>query len=179
MDSELAFFKLKAKEICNESFERWLYANTDIESALGENDYLDLISLDYQKQSSLYEATKILETHFSLAKYYDWYIRRLLEHIINRSNKAQFHIAECYELYCDGFDFLDNLGLGYGLGLTCPDDYNESIEDYYPEIIKEAEKVLGWLNDAKIVITGHTGDYQGIEYDDRRTDEEKEPCSGQ
>ena len=82
---------------------------------------------------------------------------------------------ECYDLYCDGFNFLDNLGIGYGLGLTCPDEYNESVEDYYPAIVQEAEKVLSWLDDGKIVITGHTGEYQGIKYNDFRTKQERKP----
>jgi len=175
LNSELAFFKLKANEISHKSFESWLYSSAEIEDILSSNDYLELISLDYQKQSSLYEATKILEAHFSVGKYYDWYIRRLLNHIVKRSENAQLYIVECYDLYCDGLNFLDNLGIGYGLGLTCPDEYNESVEDYYPAIVQEAEKVLSWLDDGKIVITGHTGEYQGIKYNDFRTKQERKP----
>ncbi|MBG9993830.1 hypothetical protein I6F50_02030 [Pseudoalteromonas sp. NZS127_1] len=70
---------------------------------------------------------------------------------------------------------MDNLGMGYGLGLTCPDYYNEKVDDYYPQILDEVEKVLEWLDNGKIVITGHSGEYQGIEYEDNRSVEEKEP----
>ncbi len=63
--------------------------------------------------------------------------------------------------------------MGYGLSVVCPDYYNETVDDYYPQILGEVEQVTEWLNSGKIVITGHSGEYQGIEYDDHRSPEEK------
>ncbi len=65
--------------------------------------------------------------------------------------------------------------MGYGLGIVCPDYYNETVEDYSPQILDEVEKVAEWLDSGKSVITGHSGQYQGIEYDDNRSPEEKVP----
>ncbi|MGO2130530.1 MAG: hypothetical protein ACTH4U_17505 [Pseudoalteromonas prydzensis] len=70
---------------------------------------------------------------------------------------------------------MDNLGLGYGLGLTCSDDFNDKVDEFYPDIADEATRVILWLDSGKIIITGHSGEYRGIEYDDNRSTKEKEP----
>jgi len=68
---------------------------------------------------------------------------------------------------------MDNLGMGYGLGLTCSDYYNQKVGDYYPQILGEIAKVAEWLDSGQIVITCHSGEYQGIEYIDKRSIAEK------
>jgi len=92
-------------------------------------------------------------------------------------------------MYCDGCGFLDNLGLGYGLAVTVPrsdhsadgcdelesPEQKRLIDGFYPSVRVEAEKVISWLDTSKIVITGHDGDFQGIQYTDSRTSKEKEP----
>ena len=72
---------------------------------------------------------------------------------------------------------MDNLGLGYGLSIACPDYGRDIVDDYYPQILEEVEKVVEWLDNGKIIITGHSGEYQGIEYADNRSPEEKQPTS--
>lgn len=47
----------------------------------------------------------------------------------------------------------------------------------YPAVADEANRVLHWLDTRKIVITGHSGDYQGIQYKDDRSKEEPEPSA--
>lgn len=81
-----------------------------------------------------------------MGKYYEWNLRNILKKIVEKPNDVQRYIEQCYDLYCDGFSFMDNLGLGYGLGLTCPDDLNEEVDDYYPQILDEVVKVIGWLD---------------------------------
>jgi hypothetical protein len=175
VNPELAFFRLKSNQIDRGSFEKWLYGNSEIESLVSESDYLELISINYRTQSSVHDAAKLLEKYFSLADYHDWYLRRILEKILKRDKNVEKYIVECYDLYCDGYNFLDNIALGYGLGLSCPDEFNESVDDFYPAIELEAEKILSWLDDRKVVITGHSGQYLGIEYEDLRTAKEKRP----
>ena len=172
---ELVFFNLVSHKIELLEFEKWVYSESKLEEILSSDDYLELISINYKTSSGLYEAEKVLSNYFSMGKYYEWNIRNILQKITDKPNDVHKYIEQCYDLYCDGFDFMDNLGMGYGLGLTCPDYYNEEIDDYYPQILGEVEKVLEWLDNGKIVITGHSGEYQGIEYEDNRSVEEKEP----
>jgi len=188
---ELIIYKLIAREIEINKFEQWVYSEKDLECFLSPDEYLNLISLNYKKPSSLYDAKKILKPHINIGKYYDWYLRRVLQKVIEHPSDAHKYIEQCYEMYCDGYDFLDNLGLGYGLAVTFPpSEYNADswdqlespeqkrlIDGFYPVVREEAEKVINWLNTGKIVLTGHDGDFQGIEYTDTRTTEEKEPTS--
>lgn len=172
---ELVFYKLVSHEIELSDFEKWVYSESELEQTLKPDDYLEIISINYKTPSGLYEAEKVLSNYFSMGKYYEWNIRNILQKIVDKPRDVHKYIEQCYDLYCDGFNFLDNLGLGYGLGLTCPDSFNEKVDDYYPQILDEVKKVVDWLDSGKIVITGHSGEYQGIEYDDSRSPEEKEP----
>ncbi|WDE07827.1 hypothetical protein SG34_013635 [Thalassomonas viridans] len=186
---EFIIYKLLAREVELPEFEQWVYSEACLENMLSADEYLDLISLNYKTPSSLYEAEKILKPHISISKYFEWFISRVLHKIIERPNDVYKYIEQCYDLYCDGFGFLDNLGMGYGLHIPClPDKYKVNswdelsipeqeklIDSFYPAVLEEAQKVLSWLNTGKIQITGHDGGYQGIEYEDHRSIEEKEP----
>lgn len=186
---ELIIYKLISREIEIKEFEQWVYSEKDLESLLSSDEYLDLISLGYKQPSSLYEAEKILKPHIDIGMYYEWYLRRVLQKVIEHPIDAHKYIEQCYDMYCDGYGFLDNLGLGYGLAVTVPpSEYNADswhklestdqkklIESFYPSVREEAEKVVSWLDTGKIVFTGHDGDFQGIQYTDYRRSEEKEP----
>lgn len=187
----LIIYKLLLKEIEQSEFEQWVYLEKKLSEVLSFDEYLELISLNYKTPSSLYEAGKILRKYIEIGKCYDWYLRRLLQNIIERPFDVHRYIEECYDLYCDGYDFLDNLGVGYGLAVMVPrqkfkgetwqdltsQDQQELVNEFYPDVADEAQKVLSWLDSGKIILTGHSGECQGIEYQDNRTAIEKEPTS--
>ena len=186
---DLTVFKLIAREIEIQEFEKWVYAEKELEEILTPDEYLELISQAYKQSSSLYEAEKLLKRYINVDKYHKWYLRRILQKIIDRSVDAHKYIEQCYDMYCKGYYFLDNLGLGYGLAITVPpSNYNggswgklespeqiKLLDSFYPDVRREAEKVLGWLDSGEISITGHDGSSQGIEYMDIRKKEDKEP----
>jgi len=179
---ELIVYKLISRESGIEEFEQWVYSEKGLEKLLTSDEYLALISLSYKQPSSLYEAEKILKRYVDIGKYHEWSLRRVLEKVIDRPKNAARYIEQCYDLYCDGYSFLDNLGLGYGLSVVVPptdrieeNEQSKLINGFYPAVAEEALKVIGWLDSGKIVITGHEGSYQGIQYTDSREPEEKEP----
>ncbi|MEO1393797.1 MAG: hypothetical protein AAFV90_12890 [Cyanobacteria bacterium J06634_5] len=196
---DLVIYRLIARELEAEAFEQWVYSENALESFLGPDNYLALMSLDYSLPSSLNEAEKICKPYIDIASYHEWSLRRVLQGVIDRPNDASNYIKQCYKLYCDGYGFLDNLGLGYGLaiavsssglssGPSCEGDaatgnaltspaQKKLIDSFYPAICKEAEKVLHWLDVQKIVLTGHDGGAQGIQYSDSRTLKEKAPTA--
>ncbi|MEL7352230.1 MAG: hypothetical protein AAF171_10465 [Cyanobacteria bacterium P01_A01_bin.116] len=212
---DLIIYRLIARELEAEAFEQWVYSENALESFLGPDNYLALMSLDYSLPSSLNEAEKICKPYIDIASYHEWSLRRVLQGVIDRPNDASNYIKQCYKLYCDGYGFLDNLGLGYGLaiavsssglssgpssglssglssgpssGPSCEGDaatgnaltspaQKKLIDSFYPAICKEAEKVLHWLDVQKIVLTGHDGGAQGIQYSDNRTLKEKAPTA--
>ena len=184
-------YKLISHEVEIKDFEKWVYSEKALEKLLTNDDYLELISLSYTTPSTLYEAEKILKKYIKIEKYHEWYLRNLLKVIIERSNNVCKYIAETYDMYCSGYYFLDNLGIVYGLSIKVPHscfnaqsweelqlaEQTKLIDSFYPEIKKEAQKVIGWLDSKKIALTGHSGEYQGIEYEDNRTLKEKASTS--
>ncbi|ROS66355.1 hypothetical protein [Vibrio crassostreae] len=175
--SELVFYKLVSREIELAEFEEWVYSSPELEKILNPDDYLELISISYKMPSGLYEAQKILSNYFSLGKYHEWALRNLLGKIVSKPADVHKYIEQSYDLYCEGYDFLDNLGLGYGLSIIHPEDESFSVDKFYPQILDEVSKVIEWLDTGEIEITGHDGEYQGIEYIDKRTAREKEPTA--
>jgi len=94
-------------------------------------------------------------------------------------------------MYCKGYNFFDNLGLGYGLRVEVPgvNNYRETWDDlseteqttllnsFYPDLDTEIKKVISWLDTAKVVLTGMKDEYNHFEYIDSRTELEKQPTA--
>ncbi len=180
-------YKLISREVEISDFEKWIYSEKKLEKLLTYDDYLELISLSYTTPSTLYEAEKILKKYIKIEKYHEWYLRKILQKIIERPSNVYKYISQTYDMYCDGYYFLENLGIGYGLSIEVPSssysvqtweelepiEQKVLVSSYYPSVQKEAEKVIYWLDSKKIVLTGHSGEYQGIVYTDNRSPEEK------
>lgn len=186
---KLTIYKLLLKEIDQNEFEQWVYAEKNLSEILTSDDYLEIISLNYKTPSSLYDAGKILQKYIQIEKCYEWQLRNVLHKIIDRTSDVHIYIEQCYDLYCDGYGFLDNLGLGCGLAVTVPSekykgeswqeltvkDQQQLIDEFYPDVAEEAKKVILWLDSGKVILIGHSGENQGIEYQDNRSTSEKEP----
>ena len=184
---ELTIYKLINRDFSLSEFEQWVYSNSELETILEAQEYLELISLNYKTPSSLYEAEKILKKYINIGKYHTWRVTEVLKKIIDRPSDVHKYIEECYELYCEGFGFLQNLGIGYGLTITVlPSHYKREswnelnhleqrqlIDSFYPNVAEEAKKVIGWFDSGKVVIIGHDGTYQGIRYEDYRAEGDK------
>ena len=180
---QLAVYKLISQEYELSRFKEWVYSNKELEEILNPEEYLELISLNYEIPSSLYKAKKILIRQIDIGKYYEWFLRQILQKIIDRPSDVNTYIEQCYDLYCRGFGFLDNLGISYGLLIKVPpsnynaDNWNELtsseqsnlIDHLYPAVAEEAKKVLDWFDNGKIVIIGDDAKDQIIEYDDNRS----------
>ncbi len=184
------FFKVLHGEEPSWDFEQWVYATNDLEKILSDEDYLNLISLDFSKQSSKYEIDKILRRYFALGEYETWKLRKLLTMVINKKGNLPQALSEFYKLYCgDGYCFLESLGLAYGLAVRVPpsgyssncweelshEEQSKLINSLLLGAIDEAQKVLSWLDEDKIVITSEQDELGHYLYIDRRTEEEKKP----
>ncbi len=146
-------YKLISREVEISDFEKWIYSEKKLEKLLTYDDYLELISLTYTTPSTLYEAEKILKKYIKIEKYHEWYLRKILQKIIEHPSNVYKYISQTYDMYCDGYYFLENIGIGYGLSIEVPpSSYSaqtweelEPIEQkvlvnsYYPNIQKEAD----------------------------------------
>ena len=176
------YFKLKELIISSQEFEDFIYNDQELEKFLKRDDYLNLISLDYSKRISLYEAEKVFKLYIQEGEYLEWKLVNTLNKIIKKPQDVDRYIVACYDHYCDGYDFLDILGLKYGLFIVVPPDSykvetwcqlsenekKEYINSFYPEIAHEAKKVLNWFKEKEIVIKGEGKESGSIDYEDFR-----------
>ncbi len=171
-------------------FENWLYADKQLESILNSDDYLELISYGYKSDTSKKWLYKLFEKHIDVGEFEKRRIRKLLTKALNRDNDLPEILMTFYDLYCKGYNFFDNLGLGYGLAVEVPrinnttaDTWDELtkeqkhnlLDSFYPDLETEIKKVLSWLDNGKVVLTGIKDDYNNFQYFDNRTEIEQQP----
>lgn len=174
-------------------FEKWLYADKRLELILNSDDYLDLISYGYKADNAKYGLFRLLEKHIDKGELETKRIYTLLTQALNKDKELPQILMTFYDLYCKGYNFFDNLGLGYGLRVEVPginnyqetwDDLTETeqtnlINSFYPNLDTEIKKVISWLDTGKVVLTGIKDEYNHFEYIDYRTELEKQPTGYQ
>lgn len=173
--AEKQIHQVLTKKISLHSFEQWLYKDNVLESR-NPNLYLELISFDYSSEDGFYD---------SFAKYVHFHkfeadrIKEYLNSIIDRDENCGNAIWVMYELYCQGYEFLQKLGLIYGLCLvdcsypaSLVDESANIIDKLYPSIIEDAKNVLNWLEEGKIVFKSQDNGYGIFEYEDFRSEAE-------
>jgi hypothetical protein len=186
-DIKHKFFEFLNGQESISNFENWVYETSTLEAALGAENYFDLISFDFAKRDSKSEIDRILRRHIDLSEYNTWKLKQLLIAFIDQIGNPQAILFEFYDLYCHGYDFLDSLGLGYGLSAkVSPSQYHQweweylsseqqiqLIDSLFPGAKIEAQKVLDWLDTETIVLTSDR--YNRLSFIDRRTEAEKVP----
>jgi hypothetical protein len=177
-------FRILSGEMLIEEFENWVYSLNELEDNLNSGDYFDLISFDYKKQGAIYEVQNLIRHFIDPSEFELWKIRNLLADALNRTGDYTSAIRKFYDLYCHGYEFMDNLGLDYGLSLDCPsglcgvdnfEDLSNEQKDkiansFYPEIKAEIHKVLDWIDSGLILLTGNKDEYDRYEYLDNRSE---------
>jgi hypothetical protein len=170
-------------------FEQWLYADKQLETVIAPDDYLDLISFGYKSDNAKYGLFMLLEKHIDKGKLEAKRIYRLLTKALNRDKELPEILMTFYDLYCKGYNFFDTLGLGYGLAVEVPysqadswDELNSEqqqnlINSFYPDLEMEIKKVISWLDNGKVILTGIKDEYNHFEYIDNRTEVEKQPTA--
>lgn len=189
-DIEQVFFDTLSGDKTVLEFEQWLYADKRLEAILNSDDYLDLISYGYKADNAKYGLFRLLEKQIDKGKLETKRIRKLLSKALNRDKELPETLITFYDLYCKGYNFFDNLGLGYGLAIEVPrvnntaadswDELNEKqqkelIDSFYPELDIEIKKVISWIDEGKVTLTGIKDEYNHFDYIDNRTKLEKQP----
>lgn len=166
-------------------FEQWLYSDKQLETILHPDDYLELISYGYKSNAAKYGLEKIIEKFIDKGEYEKWRLLKLLTKALQRDKELPQILMTFYDLYCKGYFFFDNLGLGYGLAVEVPyseADYwheltNEQqqnvLASFYPQLDIEIEKVIKWLDNNTVIPTGQRDEYNHFVYIDNRTEQEK------
>ena len=112
----------------------------------------------------------------------------LLNEAKKKTERLPYILMEFYNLYCYGYNFLQDLGLGIGLAVEVPrvnntiaETWNELtteqqtalLNSFSPELEYCIEQVINWINTDKIILTGEQDELGHYEYQDLRTEEEK------
>jgi len=132
---------------------------------------------------------KIVDKYLDFGEFEKRKIDKVLNDLVNKNDDFAKSLIASYNLYCDGYGFLDNIGLGYGLTFANDffeftdwtklptDEKNRRVEAIYNGVKAEAEKVQDWLDREKVVLTGEVDELGHFDYIDNRTEEEKKPTS--
>ncbi|MEH0152583.1 hypothetical protein V6R21_00475 [Limibacter armeniacum] len=185
-DIEFKFYEVLKHKFDIKEFEQWVYQTKELESELPEEIYTDLISINYKDKYVHNELENIIEDFVDNGKFEIKRIKKFLKSIIDKDENCAESIEITYDLYCSGYAFLRRLGLTYGLLVSCPPagnyqkswdeitkaEQNELLEKLYPTIIQDAQNVLNWFNENKIIIKDTINELGYYEYDDLRNQEE-------
>ena len=188
---KLKYFEFLHGDVPLEELEQWIYSTNELEEIFSRDDYLELISLNYRTKDSKYELQKIFKRYVDEGEWEAWKLKKLLNAVIDRKGDFPQIFRSFYDLYCDGYSFLDNLGLGYGLSVVVPpstyssdtweklsaEEKSKLLTSFFPGALNEAKKVLSWLDDKKIVILRGKDGLGHFSYLDKRSAEEKQATS--
>lgn len=152
-------------------FENWVYSTPEIELFYGEELYFSLIDLNYNQKYAISDVMKLLEKYIPFAHYEYGRLTSCLQAL---SNVEKIHIGvleQLYEDYCRGYSFLRFIGLCCVEAADDPalagHDLTHHRKVFYWKMKCEADRLLGYLENGEILLTG---EYQ---YTDNRSDEDR------
>ena len=158
--------------------ESWIYQETKLANFLSAEDYLALISLDFEQNHALLEIKRIIDNYFNYLEYYNNELKQILLKL--QANPLDLDsLSAIYDYYCRNYAFLGKLAIHYGLTavMILDKDFGES--DSFnskdaEEIKYQAKLIYQALTEAKIVLL-KLPDYQSDinYYQDFRSEEEK------
>jgi hypothetical protein len=169
-------------------FEQWIYNSKDLNTFLNTEDYFNIISLDFSNKHIRYEIEKIIKNYINYGKFETKLLLNLLYKALSNKNELANILRTFYDMYCHGYYFFQDLGLGYGLTCEVPpvNKYNaqtweelseiekdEIINSFYPQIENDLKRAISWLENKKIILTGKKNEMNYWEFIDNRNDEEK------
>lgn len=169
-DVESNFYNVLRGNITILEFEKWVY-NIDEEllnKCFGNDFYFELISLNYKDKHVMNELEKLLFSKVPFGRFEEVKIRELLEDVIDDKGILVEIIEDLYDLYCDGYRFLRDIGLAYvDYGMPREHETYNFTEQTRTKLKSEAKRILSFLNTRKIIITGE------YEYEDLREESDK------
>jgi hypothetical protein len=170
------FFKFINKSISLEEIEIFLFANLqEIEKIFTKEDYFYLIDFDFKDKNSFARMETLINKYISISEFEKYRLNTILNNLININENNIDSLLKIYDEYGKGYCFLDILAIDYGLDLSRAlyELYidrlliNDKINKLHSNIKIEAEKIIRFLDQNKIVIT------EKYKYLDYRLEEDK------
>jgi len=182
---EKQIFDLLYDGLSISEFEQWVYNTSELQLIITPEDYLSLISLDYKSKHARAEIEKILDKYINYGKFETIRVINLLNKALNKDKNIGEILRQFYDMYCNGYCFFEDLGLGYGLACEVPLKYANSweklsdeqktdiITGFYPQIESDIKRAIDWIESKKILLTGLQDDMNRWQFIDNRTSCEK------
>ena len=160
------FYGMLSGEITLDDFADWLHADNDLEQLISADDYFDLISLNFMRSHAAHDLSLLIGKHIDHGEFETRQLLGLLNAAKHKTPKLPCVLISLYHLYCDGYVFLDNLGLKYGLRVVVPWPLANSWEElevsaqealldsFFPELADEIDRVISLITDGTIVLMG-------------------------
>lgn len=185
---EIKYLNLMEYKISIKEFESWIYNSEWLEGKLGKDEYLELISLNYNSRYARYELDKILTKILNMGRIETFKMLILLKSIIERDGDEAKSLIRLYDLYCDGYYFLIDLGLGIGLAIEVPtesgtesfyelndDQKIKLVNSFYPAAKELAEELRDWLLSGELKLTGkRDSEMNRWQFIDNRKEEDRQ-----
>lgn len=186
-DLEKYCYKLFYEDFEISKFENWVYSSKELENTMNTDDYIELISLDFKSQHIKSEIEKVVDKYIDYGKFEKKLILSLLYRAFESRNDLPDILMKFYCMYCDGYHFFEDLGLGYGLTCEVPpnkyraetwDELNERekdeiIDSFFPQVTVDIKRAINWIENNKIVLLGTKNELEHWEFLDNRNTEEK------
>ena len=186
-DIKEKFYLTIKGDVSLDGFEQWLYEDKEIKEHLNSDDYFELLSFDFKKSGAKYELCNLLKKYIDPEEFETYKMLGLLNEARRKTEQLPFVLMDFYELYCKGYNFLRDLGLGIGLEVVTPrvdsnadawDDLttgqqHELLDSFSPELEECIEQAICWIETKKIILTGKQDENGHYGYEDLRTEEER------
>jgi hypothetical protein len=161
-----ALFNFACGEIDSTTFQDYLNTNRSYLTYLGATLLTWLQESDFETTEHKAEIIDKLSAHIELDRFELHRINVVLNALINKTDRFIEALYQSYELYADGYFFMETVGVQHGLSFSNTYfDYFEweklpesakksSISTIYPSVRAEATKIKQWLDHDKIKVTG-------------------------
>jgi hypothetical protein len=166
-------------------FKESVAADRNFMTYLGAAQYQWLIESSFEAQEQKIEILDKLSKHKELCRYESYRIRLVLHALIHKTDKFIEALYQSYELYADGYFFLETVGVQHGLSFSntyfnfyewekLPEaEKIVSIAAIYSSVKVEALKISNLLDDNRIKLTGKRNSDGSCTYIDLRNDLER------
>jgi len=165
-DTTEIFLDYLDSKISSIDFERYLYSTQTLESELGEEIYLELISINYKQRDSRSAVSNLISPFLNYGEIHKSMIINTIDNILSKKVNILDGISELNGWPWKGYTFLGEIEIIASIGeagksvihiiddTDTEDEIRKKIERYEPGLIPFLENIKTRLSDGTIVLTG-------------------------
>ncbi|WP_421799016.1 hypothetical protein [Haliscomenobacter sp.] len=165
-NTQQLFLNYLDSKLSSHDFETYLYSSETLESELGNELYLELISINYKHTDCRSAVNKLISPFLNYGEMHKTMITNTINNILAKKVNILDGISELNGWCWKGYTFLGEIDIISDIGdagrsvihiikdSDTEDEIRNKIERYEPGLIPFLENVKTRLSDGKIVLTG-------------------------